>query len=116
MGDAFDEWIGPYDIRVKNYVPYVPAKDGVNRVTHKNGNLIQITDIKNTNNLTKDEYLNEYCYSDKDGFYHYNASLKHEHNIHAYRGRDGTVKIGNIYKVMKHRDDFDDDCFPCIIL
>lgn len=111
-----EECIGPYNIKVGYYVPYVPAKDGINRVTRKNGQLLQITNVKNTTDLAEKEYLNTFCYlSDKDGLYHYNSSLKHEHNIYAYRGRDGTVKIGNIYKVMKHRNDFDDDCFPCII-
>lgn len=36
-----DYWVGPYDVRVKNYIPYVPSKDGINRVISRNGKLIR---------------------------------------------------------------------------
>jgi len=42
---------------------------------------------------------------------------KNEHNVHRYYGRNGTVKYGNIHKVMKHHYDgiYDDDDICCII-
>ncbi len=112
-------WVGPYNVIVGDFVPFVPAKDGVNRVAIRNGKLMQITDIKNTIDLTQEQYLDEYCYyDDKIGFYRYNASLKHEHNWHMYVNKHGKVCLGNIYKVIKNNnrndDCFDDDC--CVIL
>lgn len=54
-----DKWIGPYDIRVNSYVPYVPDKSGINRIT-KNGKSIIFEE--NTTDLSKEEYLDKYCY------------------------------------------------------
>jgi len=81
------DWFGPYNVRVKNYIPYVPDKDGINIVSIINGTLTRITNIKNTINLTRDEYLNEYCYLE-EGIYYYNVSSKNRHNIEMYCERD----------------------------
>jgi hypothetical protein len=98
-------WIGPHNIRVKNYVPYVPAKDGVNRVMPKDGQLIQYTGIKNTTELTKNEYLNKFCYYDKDdGSYHYNASLNHEHNIYVFIDSKNMPHFCNIHELIRQNN------------
>ena len=114
-------WIGPYNIRVKNYVPYVPAKDGVNRVISKDGQLSRYTDIKNTSELTRDEYLKKFCFYDKeDGFYHYNASIYNDHNIYVLMDSKNIPHFCNIHELIKYNNnlikrykDAVDDC--CII-
>ncbi len=114
-------WIGPYKIKVKNYVPYVPAKDGINKVMCKDGKLVQFTDIKNTIDLTIDEYLNKFCYYDEDeGFYRYNASLNNIHNLYIYIDNNDMPHFCNIHELIKQRkklqrrcEDAEDDC--CII-
>jgi hypothetical protein len=114
-----DYWVGPYDVRVKNYIPYVPSKDGVNRVISRNGKLIRYTDIKNTTVLTKEEYLTKFCYYD-DGYYYYNASLEHEHNLYICIDKKNMPHFCNIHALRKQRkelqnriDEAEDDC--CII-
>lgn len=116
-----DYWVGPYDVRVKNYIPYVPFKDGVNRVISRNGKLIRYTDIKNTITLTKEEYLTKFCYYDEDdGYYHYNASLEHEHNLYICIDKNNMPHFCNIHTLRYQRkqlqnriDEAEDDC--CII-
>lgn len=136
-------WIGPYNIRVKNYVPYVPAKDGINSVTMRDGKLIQFTNIKKTKSLTKEEYLKRFCnhviekdgkliqFTDtenlKDYYYLYNSSSFNNHNIHVYIDKNNMHHFCDIHELIRQKnesikyeknlkrriDDAEEDC--CII-
>jgi len=67
MDDNFD------NTSVNYYVPYVPDKSGINRIT-KNGKSIIFEE--NTTDLSKEQYLDRYCYLRDDGFYYYNPPIK----------------------------------------
>ncbi len=118
-------WTGPYDIRVFNYVPYVPAKDGINSVTMQNGELIQFTDIKNIKNLTKEEYLKRFCnhviekdgklikFTDnenikslsKDDYYLYNSSSYNNHNIHVFIDKNNMPHFCDIHELIRQKNE-----------
>jgi hypothetical protein len=94
-------WIGPFDIKVRNFVPHVPAKDGINKVNQQN---IIITNIGCTVDLSEDDYKNKYCHVKKDGLYYYNVLALNYHNLYFYIGLDGKHVYCNIYDLYKNQD------------
>jgi hypothetical protein len=60
-------WLGPYDIKIPNYIGSVKAEDGGN-IQYKDG---AVTEMYFMNPLTKEEYLNKYAVLKKDGYYYW---------------------------------------------
>jgi hypothetical protein len=108
-----DFWIGPFGIRVKNDVKYVPAEDGINQVGAY-GTLI--TQIKNMENLTEKEYINTFCYMGGDCKYYYNQYKFHRDQKYTCIGSDGKVHFCNIYELYNIRSQREMDDCRCLIM
>ena len=64
-----DFWIGPYDVRIHLFIPYVPAKDGYN--THyKDGSVTKIS-ISGSDLMNENIYKYEHCKLMDDGYYYF---------------------------------------------
>ncbi len=106
-------WYGPYNIKVHNHVPYVPAEDGVNQVAPFN---IKQTNIETKLFLTEKEYVDTFCYLGNDGFYWF----KHHQFCHDKKyvcvGHDKEIHVYNINELYTRVNQKQVDDCACIIL
>lgn len=75
-------WIGPYGVRIPNNIYFVVAKDGENTVDKWGGS----TSTYCTSILTKNQYINKYCYYGNDGYYYYDKNRKYYCEHTYYKG------------------------------
>ncbi len=106
-------WVGPYDIRVYNNIPYVPAKDGVNQIDPFNR---IITIIKTNNCLSEKEYKKKLCYLDNDGFYYYNHYKFYRDKKYTCIDSNRKLHFYNISELYKNHNKKRINFFKCIIL
>jgi len=65
MNDQY--WTGPYGTKIPNNIYFVVAEDGENTIDKWGGS----TDIYCNSHMTKEQYINTYCYQGVDGCYYY---------------------------------------------
>ncbi len=106
-------WYGPYNIKVHNHIPYVPAEDGVNQVAPFN---IPQTKIKTTLFLSEKEYVNTFCYLGNDGFYWFNHYKYHQDKKYTCIGHDKKIHIYNINELYNNTNQKQVHDCTCIIL
>ncbi len=106
-------WIGPYDIRIYNIIPYVPANDGVNQIDQFNR---VITTIKTNNSLSEKEYKKKLCYLDADGFYYYNHYKFYRDKKYTCIDCNKKLHFYNIDKLYNNHDKKRMNYLKCVFL
>jgi hypothetical protein len=74
MNDQY--WTGPYGTKIPDNIYFVVAEDGENIIDKWGG----ITDIYCNSHMTKEQYINTYCYQGADGYYYDNNKVYYKEN------------------------------------